>query len=490
MDISITKFTVLRSILDALMGLFFAITVIIVLAGGFHFYIGTYLISARSLLVPLGIWVILAVVRLSIFGNPFSNFSIHHLRDAARYILDLLILFFALISIFIVLSGGVQFNIGDNLVSARSLVNPVSMLLIFVVVRSWLFGIPLQRFVTRLVSQKWGIRQWAGLALSISFVAAISFLANYWFMKQGSLLPPPPGTSLTTKSSKITEGLPRGFVVWSSNRHGNHDILKMDLPSKRITPLTKHPHSEYFPRISPDGTKIVFARSQRPWVPHRNQLHWDIILMDLESGKQRVLAKSGNTPNWSVDGKKVHFQRNAISLVEIDIKTQKEQILFTSGVGQVRKNVILQTPHFSHVTNQLAVTLRRNQNQTSIVDLDGSLTTVARGCQLTWSKKGDFLYYINHPGHKENALYLYDPVKKQSKQWLDLPGELSHEYFPKLSNDERYLVLGASEGGRKAHEHDTSDYEIFVWKVGTSADKATRLTHHTGNDNWPDIFIY
>ena len=72
-----------------------AIAVIIALAGGFHFYIGTYLISARSLLVPLSICTILATFRLLIFGNPFSNFSIHHLKGAVRYILDLRIFLLA-----------------------------------------------------------------------------------------------------------------------------------------------------------------------------------------------------------------------------------------------------------------------------------------------------------------------------------------------------------------------------------------------------------
>ena len=70
--------------------------------------------------------------------------------------------------------------------------------------------------------------------------------------------------------------------------------------------------------------------------------------------------------------------------------------------------------------------------------------------------------------------------------WLDMPGEYSHEYFPKLSNSEDYLVFGSSTGD---HEHDSADYEIFIWQVGTPVQSASRLTFHTGNDNWPDIFI-
>lgn len=480
----------MRKIIDALISLFIVITVIIVLTGGFRFYIGAYLVSARSLQNPLGICVILSAIRVLFFGNPFSTFSLHQLKNAAKQCLDLLAFLFLLISLFIFLSGGIQFDVGDGLVSVRSFKNPLIILVILVAVRSWFFGIPLHHFVERLVREKWELRQWVIFLLSVLIISATTIVTMYWFMKQGSLVPPPPGVSLTNQSIQSTKGLPRGFVVWSSNRYGNHDILRMDIPSKRITRLTTNNHNEYFPRISPDGSQIVFARSQRPWVSHRNQVHWDVYLMDLESGKQRLLAKNANTPTWSGDGKKVYFQRNKYSLGEFNIETGKEQILYTSGLGQVRKGAILQTPHFSDTTDRLAVTLRGRQHLTGLVDLKGNLTKIASGCQVAWSKRGDFLYYVAYGGRKKNALYLYDPVKKESRQWLDLPGELSHEYFPKLSNDEQYLILGASKGGREGHEHDTSDFEIFLWKIGTPADKAIRITHHTGNDNWPDIFFH
>jgi hypothetical protein len=55
-----------------------------------------------------------------------------------------------------------------------------------------------------------------------------------------------------------------------------------------------------------------------------------------------------------------------------------------------------------------------------------------------------------------------------------------------LSSDGRYLVLGASAGG---HEHDVADYEIFLWSVESPIDTAVRLTFHSGNDNWPDVFV-
>jgi hypothetical protein len=69
---------------------------------------------------------------------------------------------------------------------------------------------------------------------------------------------------------------------------------------------------------------------------------------------------------------------------------------------------------------------------------------------------------------------------------MDLPGRRSHEYFPRLSRDGKWMVWGATQRG---HDHDIADYEIYLWEVGTPADSAVRLTFHSGNDRWPDIHL-
>ena len=89
-------------------------------------------------------------------------------------------------------------------------------------------------------------------------------------------------------------------------------------------------------------------------------------------------------------------------------------------------------------------------------------------------------------GEQHNAIWRVDAPGAPPARWLDLTGNYSHEYFPKVSGDGRVLVLGASAGG---HEHDVADYEIFLWEIGAPADAAIRLTYHTGNDCWPDIYL-
>ena len=48
------------------------------------------------------------------------------------------------------------------------------------------------------------------------------------------------------------------------------------------------------------------------------------------------------------------------------------------------------------------------------------------------------------------------------------------------------MVWGITQRG---HDHDIADCEIYLWEVGTPKESAVRLTHHSANDRWPDIFI-
>ncbi|MGD9874687.1 MAG: lysylphosphatidylglycerol synthase domain-containing protein [Kiritimatiellia bacterium] len=317
-------------------------------------------------------------------------------------------------------------------------------------------------------------------------VCAAGAAAFTWrgIKKSGSLTPPEAGheEKFSREEQKaLREALKDldGFIVWSSNRGGNHDIWRMDLPGGKIRALTKHPHTETYPRISPDGSKIVFCRTKIPWVSQRDPLPWDVVIADAESGKDIQVIPDGNTPTWSADGKSVYFQRSARQFVRHELESGSETMLF-QGEAQI------QTPDYNEDKNQLAVTLRGKQRGMVLLEDGKEQTTIGsgKGCQLAWSPGHRYLYYVDHGGQMKNAIFKQERGK--SSLWLDLPLPWSHEYFPKLSPDGKVMVLGASKEG---HEHDTADYEIFLWPVNQPADNTIRITHHTGNDCWPDIFI-
>ena len=58
------------------------------------------------------------------------------------------------------------------------------------------------------------------LTIATCIVAVSVAVAVYmrWQLKQGRSTPPPPGVSVLTDNVALAADLPRGFVVWSSNR--------------------------------------------------------------------------------------------------------------------------------------------------------------------------------------------------------------------------------------------------------------------------------
>jgi hypothetical protein len=308
----------------------------------------------------------------------------------------------------------------------------------------------------------------------------------------GSLTPPPSGQAVIPPShdreaTTAFMGADRGFVVWSSNRDGNHNLYRMSLPNRQVRQLTTHPHVDYYPRISPNGRSVVFSRSQIPWVSQRNSLPWDVYLLDLETGQERLVATNGNTPSWTSDGRAVVFQRNGGEVMRYDLARRRETRLLMAGDMGLPAGVHFQTPESNDRNSALALTLRNGPRVTGVCDLrQKKFTKTGLGCMLSWARDYSFLYYVDGPGRQKNAIYRVRLGQKARALWLDLPEPFSHEYFPRMSNDGTYLVLGASTGG---HEHDIADYEIFLWRIGTPSDQTVRLTYHTSNDCWPDVFI-
>ncbi len=124
-----------------------------------------------------------------------------------------------------------------------------------------------------------------------------------------------------------------------------------------------------------------------------------------------------------------------------------------------------------------------------VVDLETrtlAVLTREQACQTTWAPDGQSLVWMETGGNGGTRVMTGKPDGSGRRVLMDLPGPYSHEYFPKLSNDGRWLVWGAAAEG---HEHDRADYEIFVWEVGTPWERAVRVTHHEANDQWPDLWV-
>ncbi|MGH1427003.1 MAG: lysylphosphatidylglycerol synthase domain-containing protein [Arenicella sp.] len=349
--------------------------------------------------------------------------------------------------------------------------------------------------------------QWLKVGLvGLVFLFGSALLAKEYraSKKMGATSAPPVGEDVTSRflerSAKSTQELQgiNGFAVWSSNRFGNHDIIKMDLPSREITRLTNNPHTEFYSRISPDGKKVVFARSHEPWVSQRNWVAWDVYILDIASGKEKLVSKNATFPSW-VDNESVSYLHQGVQVVVKGLGLfGKTKVVYESGkTNKVAAGALISTPEYNPVTGQVVFTGKQSQLGmrkgfwgTAIQQTDNTHDGLYNGCQVFFSSDNSYMYQVtNGDGKydpKGNRFMRIDPTTYESVPLFDFNDSYSHIYFPKDSNDGRYMVFGGSAGG---HEHDTADYEIFLWDMSKSPDYATRLSFHSGNDNWPDVYI-
>jgi Tol biopolymer transport system component len=303
-------------------------------------------------------------------------------------------------------------------------------------------------------------------------------------------------TGLTVSEQAAVRELGRrldGLLLWSSNRDGHHQLYLIDLRQESVKRLTSSPHVNSFSRFSPDGRQIVFARSQQEYVTFRDATRWDLFVIGADGAGERRIVQGGYRPTWTPDGKAVIFYRD-LAAVRYDLATRQETVLFDArkdlpGTEEIGDFEVGPDGH------RLAFSVRGTYPGHGafpgavVYDLEKrtvAILTREQACQTTWARDGQSLVWMETGGNGGTRLMTGAPDGTGRRVFMDLPGAYSHEYFPKLSNDGRWLVWGAAAEG---HEHDRADYDIFVWPVGTPASEAVRLTHHPGNDNWPDLWV-
>ncbi len=310
---------------------------------------------------------------------------------------------------------------------------------------------------------------------------------------KGSLDTPP--DSEQAKMAAMGRRVP-GIIVWSSSRAGNHDLYTMRTDGSQTKQITQGDAVDWFPRFSPDGSKILFCRSKDGWVSERdanNSDKWDIYTISPDG---TGLTKVVGSASWGsfIGPEEIVFVRGT-KIFRTELGSGKEiEVMDSAGVSDLDGS-LLQQPEMSHDRKLIAITLRGSKRETGIWDIEKKTwTQTGLGCQINWTPDAGAIYWVNPTGNGGSEIFRM-PIKdgKPAKSFsddelrlMDLPGRRSHEYFPELSADGKWMVWGVTQRG---HDHDIADYEIYLWEVGAPAESAVRLTYHSGNDRWPDIFI-
>jgi Tol biopolymer transport system component len=129
------------------------------------------------------------------------------------------------------------------------------------------------------------------------------------------------GATPVTFGSQVIEGVgiarDGSALVFDSNRGGNQDIYKLQLPDGEQQQLTVDPASEFIPDFSPDGSEITFhsfATGNR-----------DLFTMSSDGTEVTQVTTSTSEerfPKWSPDGNSLSFYSDRTGRPEVMITTR------------------------------------------------------------------------------------------------------------------------------------------------------------------------
>lgn len=312
---------------------------------------------------------------------------------------------------------------------------------------------------------------------------------------------------ISSKEQSALESLKgkiNGSIVWSSSRsNSKHDLWIMNADGTSKRQLTKSDNVDWYSRFSPDGKKVLFARSKSGWVAEKDADiydKWDLWSVGTDTAEEILLAKDACWGTWRPSGDSIVFARGS-KVFAMSITDKSEKLLLDTE-QKFKKGTLAQQPQLSADGNLLAITLRGAVMETGIWNLQkGEWHSTGKGCQIDWFPNRNKVIRMNEGQGNGSTEVLAIEIDSDGKpldkitglkvpkniRFMDLPGRRSHEYFPKIDPTGEWLVWCATQYG---HEHDIYDYEMYIWNVNTNKKSDfVRLTFHSGNDRWPDIYI-
>jgi len=127
----------------------------------------------------------------------------------------------------------------------------------------------------------------------------------------------------------------RHKIVTEGNRDGYWDLYLLSADGSSVVNLTKTPDvDELYPKVSPDGTKVVFCADEGKGESKVRNLY----VMDIDGSKRTKIADNSREPCWSSDGTKVAFLRGEFDRFTYSDFATKGIFTCDLATGQIRQH--------------------------------------------------------------------------------------------------------------------------------------------------------
>ena len=105
-------------------------------------------------------------------------------------------------------------------------------------------------------------------------------------------------------------------VIFTSNGDGPYHLSSVSIDGGRPRQLTQGEFSELSAEVSPDGTRVAFARRK----PEGVRMLTDLVILDLTTSEEQLLGTFGvhhGDPHWSPDGTTILFSDDASGFQQV-----------------------------------------------------------------------------------------------------------------------------------------------------------------------------
>jgi Tol biopolymer transport system component len=242
--------------------------------------------------------------------------------------------------------------------------------------------------------------------------------------------------------------------------------------AKELMRISNDPIAEYYPRVSPDGKKVMFyTRDDNKTGSER----FGLVYINIgQPGRTPIVGANTADGSWMADSKSFlyTYYRPAKPVI------CKGSIDGNNGISYITPSAMGEVDSYANLSPDGKKILFQSRigsgNQLCLMDLNGNnFTVLTDGYYACWSPSGASFLYTKEVG-KWQQIFTYDMKTGQSTQITS--GEF-HNFNATYSKDGKQIAFSSTRDNQSAH--------IFIMKADGSS--LTQVTQ--GNTtNWYPAF--